>query len=138
MSERSLSYQNWFLNSKRSYVNLIFFKEVKFIHNSSAGAAYTCFAFRTTWPLLIMSLSISQLCAHQVVGSSLLFVHDAEENVGVWMIDFGKTETLPSDKTLDHRSQWQEGNREDGYLFGLDNVISIFEEVHTSLSSSSV
>ncbi|KAK3793199.1 hypothetical protein RRG08_012875 [Elysia crispata] len=76
--------------------------------------------------------------SHEVVGSSLLFVHDAEENVGVWMIDFGKTESLPGDKTLDHRSQWQEGNREDGYLFGLDNVISIFEEVHTGLSSSSV
>lgn len=61
----------------------------------------------------------------QVVGSSLLFVHDWMGRTGVWMIDFGKTASLPPDLTLDHRTPWVEGNREDGYLWGLDNLIDI-------------
>ncbi|XP_076836421.1 inositol-trisphosphate 3-kinase C [Brachyhypopomus gauderio] len=62
---------------------------------------------------------------HEVVGSSLLFIHDHKGRAGVWMIDFGKTAPMASPLTLDHRSQWVEGNREDGYLWGLDNFIDI-------------
>uniref|UniRef100_A0A0B7ACH0 Kinase n=1 Tax=Arion vulgaris TaxID=1028688 RepID=A0A0B7ACH0_9EUPU len=76
--------------------------------------------------------------SHEIVGSSLLFVHDADENVGVWMIDFGKSEPLPKGVNVDHRSLWQEGNHEDGYLFGLDNIICVLEEVQRSVASSSV
>lgn len=63
---------------------------------------------------------------HEVVGSSLLFVHDASGKASIWMIDFGKTVPLPPPMTLDHRTPWVEGNREDGYLWGMDNLIDIF------------
>ncbi|XP_051255082.1 inositol-trisphosphate 3-kinase Cb [Dicentrarchus labrax] len=66
---------------------------------------------------------------HEVVGSSLLFVHDASGKARVWMIDFGKTVPLPTPRTLDHRTPWVEGNREDGYLWGLDNLIDIFSSM---------
>lgn len=65
----------------------------------------------------------------QVVGSSLLFVHDASGKARVWMIDFGKTVPLPEGQTLDHRTAWVEGNREDGYLWGLDNLVDIFSSM---------
>ncbi|CAK6963445.1 inositol-trisphosphate 3-kinase Cb [Scomber scombrus] len=66
---------------------------------------------------------------HEVVGSSLLFVHDASGKARVWMIDFGKTVPLPAPRTLDHRTPWMEGNREDGYLWGLDNLIDILSSM---------
>lgn len=62
----------------------------------------------------------------QVIGSSLLFVHD-HANANIWLIDFAKTVQLPDDVTkIDHCSKWVVGNHEDGYLTGVDNLISIF------------
>ncbi|XP_037678681.1 inositol-trisphosphate 3-kinase B [Choloepus didactylus] len=66
---------------------------------------------------------------HEVIGSSLLFIHDKKEQAKVWMIDFGKTTPLPEGQTLQHDTPWQEGNREDGYLSGLNNLIEILTEM---------
>ncbi|XP_063803261.1 inositol-trisphosphate 3-kinase A-like [Pseudophryne corroboree] len=66
---------------------------------------------------------------HEVIGSSLLFVHDKKGKCNVWLIDFGKTTCLPEGQTLDHRIPWQEGNREDGYLYGFDNLIDILSSI---------
>ncbi|KAJ8399490.1 hypothetical protein AAFF_G00412020 [Aldrovandia affinis] len=66
---------------------------------------------------------------HEVVGSSLLFMHDHTERAEVWLIDFGKTTALPEGQTLNHRVPWQEGNREDGYLWGLDNLLELLSSV---------
>lgn len=66
---------------------------------------------------------------HEVIGSSLLFIHDKKEQAKVWMIDFGKTTPLPEGQTLKHDIPWQEGNREDGYLSGLNNLIDILTEM---------
>ncbi|XP_032084029.1 inositol-trisphosphate 3-kinase C [Thamnophis elegans] len=67
--------------------------------------------------------------AHEVVGSSLLFAHDKTGLARVWMIDFGKTVPLPDKQTLTHRLPWVEGNREDGYLWGLENLMAIMQSM---------
>jgi 1D-myo-inositol-triphosphate 3-kinase len=66
---------------------------------------------------------------HEVIGSSLLIIHNGK-NAGVWMIDFAKTVSVPEGITIDHKSDWVLGNHEDGYLFGLNNLISLLEDCH--------
>ncbi|XP_015234891.1 PREDICTED: inositol-trisphosphate 3-kinase A-like [Cyprinodon variegatus] len=64
---------------------------------------------------------------HEVIGSSLLFVHD-HNKASVWMIDFGKTMPLPDLKELQHSVPWVEGNREDGYLIGLTSILTALSQ----------
>ena len=65
----------------------------------------------------------------QLIGSSLLFVYDSSVEIGIHMIDFGKTIRLPDSVSVDHRSAWVEGNHEDGYLWGLENLINLWKEL---------
>ncbi|XP_017754047.1 PREDICTED: uncharacterized protein LOC108546473 [Eufriesea mexicana] len=83
-------------------------------------------AIRTT-------LKVSPFFAsHEVVGSSLLFVHDAK-NAGIWMIDFAKTLPLPQHlPRICHDAEWKVGNHEDGYLIGVNNLIDIFQDIRNS------
>lgn len=83
----------------------------------------SCFLIQ---PIVFVSL--------QVIGSSLLFVHDSTGRAKVWMIDFGKTTPLPDGEELTHRALWVEGNREDGYLFGLDSLVDIITSMVNSES----
>ena len=59
----------------------------------------------------------------QLIGSSLLFVHD-NTKACIWLIDFGKTVPVPEGTRIDHKSPWEVGNHEDGYLIGIEVRIS--------------
>lgn len=73
---------------------------------------------------------------HEVIGSSLLFVHDSVQ-AGIWLIDFAKTVELPEKVEIDHNSAWTVGNHEDGYLIGINNMIDIFTELLEQNSNKS-
>lgn len=95
---------------------------------------YTCnhprhlYTIHTYFPLFQCAIRFPLLPA-QVVGSSLLFVYDSSGQSSVHMIDFGKTVEVPPGIQVDHRTPWEEGNHEDGYLWGLDNLISMWREL---------
>lgn len=65
---------------------------------------------------------------HEVIGSSLLIIHDGNDNIGVWMIDFAKTVPVPVKTVINHQSNWTLGNHEDGYLIGLNNLIRVIQD----------
>ena len=48
------------------------------------------------------------------------------DSEGIWMIDFGKT--IETDSPITHTAEWNLGNHEDGYLFGLETITRVFGE----------
>lgn len=54
------------------------------------------------------------------------------------MIDFGKTTPIPEGSHIDHHSPWVRGNHEDGYLTGIDSLISLMEEILQEVTTSIV
>lgn len=97
-------------------------------HNVKQKKKETCFNNYFLFSYSSHYLSVSL----QVIGSSLLFVHDSKGRAKVWMIDFGKTTPLPDGQELTHRASWVEGNREDGYLIGLDSLVDIISSMVNS------
>lgn len=96
---------------------------------------YVMLSKKRTVSVIVSCFLIHCLCLSmtlQVIGSSLLFVHDSKGRAKVWMIDFGKTTPLPDGDELTHRASWVEGNREDGYLFGLDSLVDIISSMVNS------
>jgi 1D-myo-inositol-triphosphate 3-kinase len=77
---------------------------------------------------IIYILRSNHFSIFKLIGSSLLFVHDATQ-ASLWMIDFGKTRLLPTDFHITHSQSWIRGTHEDGYLIGLDNLILLFQEI---------
>lgn len=63
---------------------------------------------------------------HEIVGSSIFIIYD-DERVGAWLIDFAKTRSVPQGLQVDHRAEWQQGNHEEGFLYGLDRLIHTIE-----------
>ncbi|XP_016993326.2 inositol-trisphosphate 3-kinase B isoform X4 [Drosophila takahashii] len=81
------------------------------------------------------TLAVSEFFqTHEVIGSSLLFVHD-QTHASIWLIDFAKTVELPPQLRIDHYSAWKVGNHEDGYLIGINNLIDIFVEMQASMEA---
>ncbi|XP_014255325.1 inositol-trisphosphate 3-kinase homolog isoform X1 [Cimex lectularius] len=74
---------------------------------------------------------------HEVVGSSILILYD-DTKVGAWLIDFAKTRPVPDGIRLNHRTPWTPGNHEEGFLYGLDNLIRVLEDVKTSTPENTV
>ncbi|XP_055302725.1 inositol-trisphosphate 3-kinase homolog isoform X2 [Sitodiplosis mosellana] len=72
---------------------------------------------------------------HEIVGSSIFIVYD-EDRVGAWLIDFAKSRRLDEHVKIDHRSQWEIGNFEEGILYGVDQLISIFEDISAESNST--
>lgn len=70
---------------------------------------------------------------HELIGCSLLFVH-GDSTANIWLIDFAKTYRLPDSIRVTHWKKWELGNHEDGFLYGVDNLIRIFETITFSCS----
>jgi len=70
---------------------------------------------------------------HEIVGSSIFIVYD-DEKCNVWLIDFAKAKQLPKGIKIDHRKSWLPGNKEDGLLKGMDELIKVFEDILESSS----
>jgi hypothetical protein len=73
------------------------------------------------------------------VSSSLLIIYDdaspPRAPPGVWMIDFAHVHAVdPTIGKVTHREPWQKGNREEGYLLGLDSLLTTFESLPAGIA----
>ncbi|KAI5719609.1 hypothetical protein M8J76_012455 [Diaphorina citri] len=76
------------------------------------------------------------LQTHEIVGSSILIIYD-ECRAGAWLIDFAKTRALPSGLKVNHRTPWAPGNHEEGFLYGIDQLILSLESIpHLSTNNN--
>lgn len=64
-------------------------------------------------------------------------MHDGTR-AGVWMIDFGKTVPLPEGVRITHDSPWLRGNHEDGYITGLENLLSLLETLYEDTMQNNI
>ncbi|WAR10666.1 IP3KH-like protein [Mya arenaria] len=67
--------------------------------------------------------------SHELIGSSVLVMYDQSGKCGIWVIDFSKTNPVPDAEPITHRLSWSLGNHEDGFLFGIDNLIQFFSDI---------
>lgn len=105
-----------------------------FIHNQPQALSKYVERLRS----LETTLSTSNFfAAHELIGSSLLFIHD-HAKANVWMIDFAKTHPLPDGVKINHQNPWVVGNHEDGYLTGLRNLMDLFDQLIHELKHQSV
>ncbi|KAM7351720.1 inositol-trisphosphate 3-kinase-like protein [Cochliomyia hominivorax] len=74
---------------------------------------------------------------HEIVGSSIFIVYD-DSKVGCWLIDFAKSRPLSENIFVNHRSEWLPGNREEGLLKGMDELIHSFEMVYQKQYSTNI
>eukprot|EP00929_Paragymnodinium_shiwhaense_P083405 TRINITY_DN4442_c0_g2_i1.p1 TRINITY_DN4442_c0_g2~~TRINITY_DN4442_c0_g2_i1.p1 ORF type:complete len:415 (+),score=49.72 TRINITY_DN4442_c0_g2_i1:165-1409(+) len=67
---------------------------------------------------------------HEMIGASLLLVANKTGKTRARIIDLAKTFRIPDGlDSFNHRRPWALANHEDGWLFGLDNMIEVWSEV---------
>lgn len=81
--------------------------------------------------LVSMRLALSRsavFAQHEFIGTTLFFMADASSGRSdVWILDFGVTQ--PSEGPLKHNVPWSQGNHEDGFFIGLDNLIKQWRQM---------
>ena len=105
------------------------------LHHFVQGRADLAASFQVRLEHMSAVLAASDwFAAHELVGTSLLFVYDDSASgdallasATVHMIDFAKTFPLDAGRKLTHRAPWELGNREDGYLRGMDHLIRAWD-----------
>ena len=90
------------------------------IYNPFCFQCWKCFLARERFVIFVFIIYL------QLIGSSLLVMYDRSGKCGIWIIDFSKTNPTPACSPITHRLPWSIGNHEDGFLYGLDNLIQVW------------
>ena len=110
--------------SEHQFIN----SSLLFVHDVRARARASTTTTRRTAPPLLPALPPTRLGpTPRPFCYVLRRAQAARQRCGVWMIDFSKAR--PAKAPLTHTAEWQLGNQEDGYLFGLTNMIRIWEGI---------